>query len=105
MSDVIGPVDPVEYDSWTVTVSEEMVQDIQRMQCSFWLMMGIDTDPLTEEEARDGWRTRTHGDHDHTYAVGWRAEQQAREHEVKRAAEMAACPYVECTCGHHEERY
>lgn len=31
----------------------------------------------------------------------WRVEQRKREAEAK--AEMAACPYVACTCGHHED--
>ena len=89
-----------------ISVSEEALADAEGMrrqwECSIWLMEQADP-VLTDEEQRTGWRERVHGDHTHRYAVGWRAEQQRREDEARREAEMAACPYVACTCGHHEE--
>ena len=34
------------------------------------------------------------------WAHKWRREEERRAKRI--AAEMAACPYVACTCGHHE---
>lgn len=60
--------------------------------------------PNTEDEERTGWRSFTDSDgYTDRYAVGWRLERQKREQEAKMEAEMAACPYVACTCGHHED--
>lgn len=81
------------------TDGEAMTRDLG---CAMWLM-GWDLDPVTLEEERTGWRDRVHGDHSHRVAVSWRADQMRREADATREAERAACPYVACTCGHHEE--
>lgn len=66
--------------------------------------MGIDLlPPPTPEQLEVGYATHKHGDHEHTIEVGWRWMQTRAEQEAKREAEMAACPYVACECGHHEE--
>lgn len=71
------------------------------------LGFGLDLLPeLTTKEKRSGYRLVTcRSGHENRIAVGWRAKKNAEEAEAQRAAEMAACPYVECTCGNHEERY
>lgn len=84
-------------------VIEDSDELSQAIACGFWLLMGEPGLALFEEEERTGLRTVQHGDHQHTYAVSWRAEEQRREADARREAEMAACPYVACTCGHHEE--
>ena len=91
--------------TWGVT-TRQAIEDSdalsQAITCSFWLMLQYGG-ALTAEEERDGWRTVIHDDHTHRYAVGWRAEHERKEADARREAEMAACPYVECECGHHEE--
>ena len=94
----------VQRISVTVPISEQMADDIASMQCLMWLGFALDMEPLTEVERETGWRTRAHGDHEHTYAVAWRAEQMRAAAEAEREAEMAACPYVACQCGHHDDR-
>lgn len=97
--------------SVTVHLSKEQAEDWERMaqiqDCMFfdmgnWSLLA-DPEPYTEEEQRTGYRIRQHDDHEHKYAVLWRAEEERKAADIKREAEMAACPYVECTCGHHED--
>ena len=98
--------DPTQY-SFAIPISaevaEDMVQTQRLIECQFFLLQFGGEEPVTEEETKTGWRTTAHKDHEHRYAVGWRAEEQRKEADAKREAEMAACPYVECTCGHHED--
>ena len=95
-----------EYVSYAVPISAEMAEDAERMQqwvaCSFFLMT-FDSPNLTDEELRIGQRVIPHGDHEHTVSVGWRAEQEQRENDARIEIEKAACAYVACTCGHHED--
>lgn len=95
--------DAVTYQTWLPATST-MIEDVQRLQCMLWISAGAwDLEPLTAEEKRTGWRTRPHGDHEHTYAVGWRAEQEERARRARIDAEKAACPYRACECGWHED--
>ena len=73
------------------------------IHCMLWLGLNDPGVPLTADEEREGYRTVQHDDHEHTYAVGWRADEERKAAEAQREAEMAACPYIACTCGHHEE--
>jgi hypothetical protein len=60
--------------------------------------------PLTHDEHRTGWRVTQCDQHgEQRYAVGWRLAEQRRQADEQREREMAACPYVRCECGHHEE--
>jgi len=89
-----------------VSVSSEAMEDMapmtQGIACLMW-SAGIVLRPPTGEEATDGRQAYQHGDHEHTISIGWRAEQERAAEEALREAEMAACPYQACTCGHHEE--
>lgn len=96
--------------SVTVPVSAEIAESLKwmRWETESILSRGIFSNdpPLTEEEERTGWRSFTDSaGTTANYAVGWRAEKQRAEAEARKAAEMAACPYVACTCGHHEDGY
>lgn len=100
--------EPIQTHEYFLTISDEQEADYRAIQraihCQAFLML-LPEKPLTRTEERIGWRTRKHDDHKHRFAVGWRREQQDREYEAKREADMAACPYVACTCGHHEDGY
>jgi len=65
--------------------------------------LGIDLlPPPTEAQLKAGYATYSHGDHEHTIEVGWRKALNQGRREFLREAEMVACPYVACECGHHE---
>lgn len=68
-----------------------------------WAMLAEDLPPPTPEQLESGYATYPHQDHEHTIEVGRRAEKTRADADAQREAEMAACPYVACTCGHHEE--
>lgn len=87
------------------SLAKRMMADRQTIRCSMLLLRFSGHDPLSPEETRTGWRTVTHEDHTHMYAVGWRFQKEQEEAQAKREAEMAVCPYVECECGHHEDRW
>ena len=96
----------VEKVSFTLPVSREWVEDLPRMRWQQEALFATFTGelPLTDEEKRTGWKEFTSSDGiTGRVAVGWRAEQMAKEAEVARQKAMAACPYVECTCGYHED--
>jgi hypothetical protein len=90
-----------------VPITQDQLDDSIGIRWSFEAQLhraAIGVEPRTQRERITGWREFTSssglsGD----YAVGWRAEQMAREADAQREAEMAACPYHVCTCGHHEE--
>lgn len=89
-------------------MSREAADDLLEMrrlvQCQFFLMAHtIQQKPMTERQSRTGWREIRHGDHRHRIAVGWRLAKEREDADKRREAEMAVCPYVECTCGHHED--
>jgi hypothetical protein len=96
-----------EWDgTWTLHgVSQQFLDDAGAWNkwwtCSFYLMTLSDR-PLTEAQSRTGWRWVRHDDHRHKLAVGWRLEKRRQEAEARVESEKAACPYVECICGHHE---
>lgn len=103
--------DELKAISVSVSLTGEQAEDWDRMErirdCMFFdfgrLSLTGEPEPFTEEEQRTGYRIRMHDDHEHKYAVLWRAEEERKAADAKRKAEMAACPYVECTCGHHED--
>ena len=60
---------------------------------------------LTAEEVTAGWRSFTSSDGvEGRYAVGWRLAAMEAEAEAEERAAEAACQYVPCTCGRHEDR-
>ncbi len=89
-----------------IPVTQEALDDSEWMRsslrCDFYLMT-LDAPEPTDEEKLAGRQTFRHDDHEHTVSIGWRAEQERRERAAEIEAEMAACPYVACTCGHHED--
>lgn len=81
-----------------IPVSKQALDDMPVLDCMLY-----QPPPPSDAELAAGAQTYRHRDHEHTVLVGWRLEQERREWEAKREAEMAACPYVACECGHHEE--
>lgn len=75
---------------------------MHELGCLMWLGGLIERSP-TKEEARRGQQVYQHGDHEHKISIGWRRERDRAKADARREAEMAACPYIACTCGHHEE--
>ncbi len=60
--------------------------------------------PLTTVQRVTGWRVITCSRHgDQRQEVAWRAERTERRRREAIDAEMAACPYVACECGYHED--
>jgi hypothetical protein len=89
-----------------VSVPREDIEDapVLRWRTEVVFAGALDDKLLTPEEERTGWREFTASDgRTGQRAVGWRAEQADREYAAKRAAAMAACSYVACTCGYHDE--
>lgn len=88
-----------------IAFSDEALEDGAALgrtfACHLWLI-GLTLRQATAEEAAEGRQTYQHDDHEHTLSIGWRREQEWAEEEARTEAEMAACPYRVCTCGHHE---
>ena len=88
-----------------VALPHELTEDMLCWACML-LGMGADLFTPTPPELKDGWSEVTcRSGHVNKFAVGWRLEKMQREATAKREAEMAACPYVACQCGYHEQDY
>ena len=94
-----------------IPVSQETIEDgyVPGGPWSRWMDAQVEfamqpSRALTDEEQRTGWLFYTASNGETIQlAVGWRAEQQRRDDEARREAEMTACLFVACTCGHHTD--